>query len=219
MSSSDQPLARYEVNPSIDAVYLDSEGHLKHPIPQNPITRPANETWPLAASARPAGFYSQHQCAICNDPIAVKKDADFIGHGPCRHRGTCIKPKCIHAYYGTERKWASPYRGEKPLYCQVLGCGRKIEGWCHYNPRMGSGGEMVLAVYQRDPDFANAAFERGKDKQNDTGGHDEEDQQETQVQKQKQRGESLGEVTGSKVGDFCMMVAVVICCGCRALSY
>ncbi|KAH6631381.1 hypothetical protein F5144DRAFT_647965 [Chaetomium tenue] len=88
-----------------------------------------------------------------NPPPKKKKadGADFIGHAPCLHRGTCPRASCIRAYYGSSRQWALPYDGGKPLFCQAAGCGRRIEAWCFVkavaSPRMG----RVVALPQGDP--------------------------------------------------------------------
>ncbi|KAK4119283.1 hypothetical protein N657DRAFT_263982 [Parathielavia appendiculata] len=62
-----------------------------------------------------------------------KHRADFIGHYPWRHRGTCQKRRCIYAYYGINaRQWPTPNRDDKKkplLDCQAAGCRKRIEGW------------------------------------------------------------------------------------------
>ncbi len=124
---------RRHINPVFAPVYFD---HRREPEPTGPLdpsTAPAQQkkTGPLAAAPTPAKFYSQYSCPICNDPISHQHNADYIGNFPCLHRGPCVKPDCIRAFYGVEDKWASPYRGRKHLFCQAPGCGTEIEGWTY----------------------------------------------------------------------------------------
>ncbi|EAQ88470.1 predicted protein [Chaetomium globosum CBS 148.51] len=151
-------------SPPFDFPRLFPTGHTdeREPNPPNPPTdhRPPKKTRPLAASPQPADFYWQYKCAICHAPIAQADGADFIGHAPCLHRGTCPRSSCIRAYYGGSRQWALPYeRGSsssKPLFCQAAGCGGRIEAWCYVkavaSPRRG----RVVALPQGDPKVEKA---------------------------------------------------------------
>ncbi|KAL2261254.1 hypothetical protein VTK26DRAFT_4510 [Humicola hyalothermophila] len=101
-------------------------------------------SWSLATASRPLERYPQDHCPICKGPIGLGgvtaragdpnsiRATDFIGHLPCRHRGTCPKKDCVKAYYGIYDYLALPYtrRDRSPLYCQAERCGRLPEGWC-----------------------------------------------------------------------------------------
>jgi hypothetical protein len=145
------PLPPLPEPPVFATAYLDHRRVPEVPLPRTLLDTPPKKAHPLAASAQPAEFYTQYKCPICRTTIAEKHGADFIGHYPCRHRGPCPKSRCIRAYYGTSKKWATPYSGTKPLYCQAAGCGRKIEGWCYVKAIITPQGKGVLPISVRDP--------------------------------------------------------------------
>ncbi|KAK4149913.1 hypothetical protein C8A00DRAFT_46580 [Chaetomidium leptoderma] len=195
------------------------------PPPQNPLASPPKKTRPLAASAQPAEFYSQYQCPICGTRIADEHGANFIGHGSCLHRGTCTKPECIHAYYGTDKKWASPYKGCKTLYCQAAGCGKQIEEWCFVEAKMWKSGKIVFANHKIDPEVErayysarNELFER-KDEEKAQEGKPEM-KKESKEKKRKERKEKKSKdetwceadsLTGSRFWDNCLMICCFPC--------
>lgn len=126
------------------------ESTVPEPLTDNP---PPKKSSPLA-SRKPAKFYSQYKCPICHAIIAKAGDADFIGHAPCLHRGTCTRSSCILAYYGTSRKWGgalSKPKKSKQLFCQADGCGKEIEEWCHVKAVTSRQAGRVMALPQKDP--------------------------------------------------------------------
>ncbi|KAL1839899.1 hypothetical protein VTJ49DRAFT_1034 [Mycothermus thermophilus] len=165
-------------NPSYPSLLLFPTAYLDHrrqpepvitsPDPSVSTTNPSKPnpkptpTHPLAANPHPPAFYSQYTCPICTTPIATAHEANFVGHTPCLHRGTCPKPKCIKAYYGRSsrgRPWGSSYAGGQTLYCQAAGCGERIEGWTLVKAVLAPSGRAVLPVVVKDPGFEKRMWE------------------------------------------------------------
>jgi hypothetical protein len=166
----------------------------------------------LAASAQPAKFYSQYECAICHARIADQHGADFVGHHPCRHRATCPRSSCVRAYYGTSRKWASPYTGKRPLYCQAAGCGRRIEEWCAYQAKLAPSNKAVFAIGVVDPRRVKA--HKKAVKKRDKEARKEKKEKVNKEKKERREGGCDGVSTLASV----LLCCSIVFCGGSALA-
>jgi hypothetical protein len=211
MPTTDAPT--YPTTPTFGRAFLDHLRKPETPLPQDPSTKPPKPTSPLAASPQPAKFYSQYKCAICNTRIADQEDADFIGHHPCRHRSTCQKPSCVRAYYGTPNKWATPYTGTTPLYCQASGCGRQIEEWCAYHAQLAQSGNACFAIGMVDPKRMEAYQKAVKEREKEAKRERKEKKKKEKKEKKERRGSGCDGV--DCLAGTLLCCSFVFCCGIR----
>ncbi|KAK3290538.1 uncharacterized protein B0H64DRAFT_452691 [Chaetomium fimeti] len=204
---SSTPLPAVPHPPVFHTAFLDDRRRPEPTLSKAQTEDAPKKTRPLAASPMPAEFYSQYQCPVCHKAIAEKHGADFIGHTPCLHRGPCPRSSCIRAYYGTGGKWATPYEGTKPLFCQAAGCGRRIDGWCFAKAVMTPSGGAVLPMSVVDPALQKA-FEKAKAKRDKEEKREKRENEKTEKRKRAE-GEGccgLPDVSPSRVLDCCFYV-------------
>ncbi|KAK4172897.1 hypothetical protein QBC36DRAFT_361526 [Triangularia setosa] len=162
-------------NPSLYAAVAtapDSASSSKTPKPPKiaklfftkpPSSKPLPK--PLGYTPQPPmslGF-PQHLCPICSTPIGYGEGQDFTGNLPCKHRGPCSSEPCIMAYYGSLDRWALPYTGSKPVFCQAPGCRAQIEAWCQVKCQENKSstiGQVFHNDAYRDPKVVEAEEER-----------------------------------------------------------
>ncbi|KAH6857028.1 hypothetical protein B0I37DRAFT_403461 [Chaetomium sp. MPI-CAGE-AT-0009] len=207
---STTPLPAVPHPPVFQTAFLDDR-RVPETVPKHPTdNNPREKTRPLAASPHPAEFYSQYRCPVCRTTIAEKHGADFIGHTPCLHRGTCPRSSCIRAYYGTGGKWASPYEGTTPLFCQAAGCGRRIDGWCFARAVVTPSGGAVLPMSVEDP-----ALRKAWEKERAKREREERKEMETDNrEKEKKESGRLSPTFPSKFANCCLYTFMVF-----ALAY
>ncbi|KXX80022.1 hypothetical protein MMYC01_203432 [Madurella mycetomatis] len=177
-------------------------------------TRPPSKHRPLAASPQPAAYYSQIKCPICKTHIADADGRNFIGNIACLHRGPCTNPKCIAAYYGVRDKWAFPYKGKKPLYCQAPGCrNREIKEWCLVECRLDPAYGCVRNNGTIHPNAMNE-YEKAKEEQ-----WAREKKEEKRLQKEKEKERARYHDNDTSTGSRCLdcIIALALCCTCGAL--
>ena len=216
----------YRHPPTFESVKFGDKRVPETPFPQDPFTTPAQETRPLAAAPTPAKFYTQYRCPICNDEISHQTGADYIGNLPCTHRGPCVKPACVRAYYGRDDKWASPYGGRKRLFCQASGCGHEIEGWCLVETEKHFRADIVFPTGITDPavvrEVEREEVERRRAREE---GLKQKVREELRVEKMRAKADkemgktTLGDITGGKCMDCCLIgfgCLGMVCCPCCA---
>lgn len=213
----DRPRPPYPYKTTFPPTYLDLPPPEEPSEPQpGPPAKPPSKRHPLAAAPQPAAHYPQNKCPICKTPIADAQGHDFIGNVACLHRGPCTKPQCIEAYYGVSDKWASPYQGKTPLYCQAPGCKkREITAWCLVESTYN---ETYYCIYNQGTVHPNAKadYQKAEEKYWEEV-KKEEAEIERKKEKEKKRKERADEsLTGSCLLDCCVTVAFgCMCCfGC-----